>query len=139
LKRIFQIRSIQKKHRHTDSRKVISIRANRNLFVKIPGTPSEKEAQKWCESNGLKLIKQYKYIPDWYLVSYSGDTIKKSAELVEGRIVEQAEPSFYIPLELKTYVPADEHFFKQWHLHNWGGLQMDLRVMTMPMLLKHGV
>ena len=98
-----------------------AIRANRNLFVKIPGAPSEKEARKWCESNGLKFIKQYKYIPSWYLVSYSGNTIKKSAELVEGRIVEQAEPSFYIPLELKTYVPADEHFFKQWHLHNWGG------------------
>ncbi|HOB72546.1 MAG TPA: hypothetical protein PKM18_12255, partial [bacterium] len=67
-----------------------AIRANRNLFVKIPGAPSEKEARKWCESNGLKFIKQYKYIPSWYLVSYSGNTIKKSAELVEGRIVEQA-------------------------------------------------
>ena len=98
-----------------------TIRANRFIYVKIPGTPSGDEAAKWCESKGLKFIKQYKYIPQWYLASYTGNTITKSVELVEKKIALQAEPSFYIPLELKTYVPADEHFFKQWHLHNWGG------------------
>jgi len=99
-----------------------TIRANRFIYVKIPGTPSGDEAAKWCGSMGLKFIKQYKYIPQWYLVSYAGDTISKSVELVEKNIVEQAEPSFYIPLELKTYIPADQFFFKQWHLHNWGGV-----------------
>lgn len=98
-----------------------AVKANRNLFVKIPGTPSKAEAEEWCRSNNMTLVKQYKYIPQWYLVSFNGDTIGKSVDLVEKRIVEQAEPSFSIPLELKTYIPADEHFFKQWHLHNWGG------------------
>ena len=47
-----------------------AIRANRNLFVKIPGAPSEKEARKWCESNGLKFQAVQVHSP-WYLVSYS--------------------------------------------------------------------
>jgi hypothetical protein len=98
-----------------------TVRTNKNLFVKIPGTPDISKAEKWCRENNMKLIKRFNYIPEWYLVSYSGDTISKSVELIEKKIVEQSEPSFYLPLELKTYVPADEHFFKQWHLHNWGG------------------
>jgi len=98
-----------------------TVRTNKNMYIKIPGSPDIAEAEEWCRSNSLKLVKKFKFIPEWYLVSYFGDTISKSVELVEKNIVEQSEPSFYLPLELKTYVPADEHFFKQWHLHNWGG------------------
>ncbi len=97
---------------------------NDKLFVKIPGSPLEKEAEKWCRENGLELVKRYKYIPEWYLVSYNGNTIKKAAELVENKIVEQAEPSFFIPLEHRTMIPDDPFFFNQWHLHNFGGHEL---------------
>ncbi len=97
---------------------------NNNIFVKIPGMPALKDAKSWCENNGFKLVRQYKYIPQWYLVSYSGNTIKKAAELVESRAVEQAEPSFYLPLELKSFTPDDPFFANQWHLHNPDGASM---------------
>lgn len=97
---------------------------NSNIFVKIPGMPALKDAKSWCENNGFKLVKQYKYIPQWYLVSYSGNTIKKAAELVESRAVEQAEPSFYLPLELKSFTPDDPFFPNQWHLNNPDGASM---------------
>lgn len=95
--------------------------SNQRLFIKIPGTPGKVEAQKWCEENDLKLIKQYKYIPQWYLVEFSGNTVLKSAELVENGVVTQAEPSFYFPVELKSYTPDDPFFQNQWHLNNPNG------------------
>ena len=97
---------------------------NNNIFVKIPGMPALKDAKSWCENNGFKLVRQYKYIPQWYLVSYSGNTIKRSAELVEQKIAEQAEPSFYLPLELKSFTPDDPFFANQWHLNNPDGASM---------------
>jgi subtilisin family serine protease len=97
---------------------------NDNLFVKIPGSPSEDDASKWCYDNGMELVKRYKYIPDWYLVKYVGNTINKAAELVENKITEQAEPSFFIPLEHRLFIPDDEFFFNQWHLHNFGGSEL---------------
>lgn len=97
------------------------IRANNFIYIKIPNAKTEEEAKKWCKNNGFELIKQFKYIPDWFLVSFTGDTIKKSAELVENKVVEQAEPSFYIPLELKYFIPDDPFFPNQWHLNNENG------------------
>ena len=95
--------------------------SNQRLFVKIPGNPGTADAQKWCKQNGLTLIKQYRYIPQWYLVEYSEDTVLKSAELVESGVAVQAEPSFYYPVELKDYTPNDPYFPNQWHLNNEDG------------------
>ena len=99
----------------------VRIYSNQRLFVKIPGSPEFTEAQKWCKKNGLTPVKRYKYIPQWYLVEFSGDTIAKSAELVEKKIVTQAEPSFYHPIELKGFTPNDQYFPNQWHLNNENG------------------
>ena len=90
------------------------------VFVKIPGMKDSKAAENWCKSNGLKLLKKFKYAPDWYLASANGDPIKKSVELVEKKIAEQAEPSFFMNFEKRTYIPDDTFFFNQWHLHNFG-------------------
>jgi len=95
--------------------------SNQRLFVKIPGNPELAEAEKWCKENSLTLVKRYKYISEWYLVEFSGDTIFKSAELVEKGIVTQAEPSFYYPVELKSFSPNDPFFPNQWHLNNEDG------------------
>ena len=90
------------------------------VFVKIPGMKDSKAAENWCKSNGLKLLKKFKYAPDWYLASANGDPIKKSVELVEKKIAEQAEPSFFMNFEKRTYIPNDTLFANQWHLYNDG-------------------
>ena len=90
------------------------------VFVKIPGMKDSKAAENWCKSNGLKLLKKFKYAPDWYLASANGDPIKKSVELVEKKIAEQAEPSFFMNFEKRTYIPNDPLFSNQWHLYNDG-------------------
>lgn len=90
------------------------------IFVKIPGKLSIENAEKWCENHGMKLIKQYKYIPEWYLVSVEENPIKKAAALVDSRIAPQAEPDFFIQLQKRAYIPNDPLFSNQWHLHNSG-------------------
>lgn len=93
--------------------------ASGRIFVKLPKT-DEKSAGKWCESNGLRLIKKFKYATDWYLAETTENPIKKSVELVEKKIAEQAEPSFFMTFEPMTYIPNDTLFPKQWHLYNAG-------------------
>ena len=91
--------------------------ASGRIFVKISGVDDVK---KWCESNGLSLIKKFKYAPGWYLVSTNENPVRKSVELVEKKITPQAEPSFFMNFEKRTYIPDDALFFNQWHLHNFG-------------------
>ena len=95
------------------------------MFVKLPFTDIKK-AEKWCEDNGMKLEKQFKYIPQWYLVSGEDEVFKRSAEFVETKKVLQAEPSFYYPFELKAAVPDDPFFANQWHLRNGEGLNSEV-------------
>lgn len=95
------------------------------MFVKLP-TIDLKKAQKWCDDNNLDLEKQFKYIPNWYLVSGATDVFVKSAELVEKDRVLQAEPSFYFPIELKAAIPDDPFFADQWHLRNGANLISDI-------------
>ncbi|MBO4710331.1 S8 family serine peptidase [bacterium] len=89
------------------------------IFVKLPGM-DEKSVEKWCKSNGLTFVKKFKYATDWSLAETTGDPIKKSVELVEKKIVAQAEPSFFMTFEHMTYLPNDPLFPKQWHLYNDG-------------------
>jgi len=110
-----------KVHRAFVNKSGVTLYSNQRMFVKIPGKITSSAVQKWCKDRGFKLVKQYKYIPEWLLVEYSGDTIAKSAELVEKGIVKQAEPSFYHPIELKGYNPNDQYFPNQWHLNNENG------------------
>ena len=98
----------------------VKIHVSGMISVKIPGQPDDENAEKWCKKNGLNFIKHHKYTPDWYLVSFDGNPIKKAAELVEKKIVEAAEPSFFIPLRKRAYIPNDPLFKNQWHLHNDG-------------------
>ena len=93
--------------------------ASGRIFVKLPKM-DERSAGKWCESNGMRLVKKFKYATDWYLAETTEDPIKKSVELVEKRIVAQAEPSFFMTFEPMTYIPNDPLFSKQWHLYNDG-------------------
>ena len=88
------------------------------IFVKIPGRPNAENAEKWCKKQGLTFVKQYKYVPEWILVSVEGNPVKKAAELVESKAAEAAEPSFFIPLQKRAYQPNDPLFKNQWHLHN---------------------
>ena len=88
------------------------------IFVKIPGRPDIENAGKWCEKHGMKLIRQYKYVPEWYLVSVEENPIKKAAALVDSKTAPQAEPDFFIPLQKRAYIPDDTLFKNQWHLHN---------------------
>lgn len=94
--------------------------ASGRIFVKLPNMKNLKAAEKWCESNGLRLIENYNYAPDWYYVETSEDPVKRSVELVEKKIVEQAEPSFFMRFEKRTYIPNDTLFSNQWHLYNDG-------------------
>jgi len=96
-----------------------------NMFVKLPTKDPEK-AQKWCRDNDLKFKKQFKYIPNWYLVSGAEDVFARSARFVEQKTALQAEPSFYFPVELKAAIPDDPFFAKQWHLRNGEGLISDI-------------
>ena len=89
------------------------------IFVKLPGM-DEKSVENWCKSNGLTFVKKFKYATDWSLAETTGDPIKKSVELVEKKIVAQAEPSFFMTFEHMTYIPNDTLFPKQWHLYNDG-------------------
>ena len=98
----------------------VKIHVSGQLFVKIPEKPNAENAKKWCQKNGFTFIKQYKYVPEWYLVSVDGNPIKKAAELVESKVAEAAEPSFFIPLQKRAYKPNDPLFKNQWHLHNDG-------------------
>ena len=91
------------------------------MFVKLPFT-DYKKAEKWCSENGLKFEKQFRYIPQWYLVSGLADVFERSAELVEKKTALQAEPSFYFPVELKAAISDDPFFADQWHLRNGEGL-----------------
>ena len=93
--------------------------ASGRVFVKLPGM-DEKSAGKWCGSNGLRLLKKFRYAPDWYLTETTGNPIKKSAELVEKKIAVQAEPSFFVRFEERAYIPNDPLFSNQWHLYNDG-------------------
>ena len=93
--------------------------ASGRIFVKLPGM-DEKSVEKWCKSNGLTFVKKFKYATDWSLAETTGDPIKKSVELVEKKIVTQAEPSFFMTFEHMTYIPNDTLFSKQWHLYNDG-------------------
>ena len=88
------------------------------LFVRIPGKPNAENAAKWCKKHGLTFVKQYKYVPQWYLVSFDGNPVKKAAELVESKAADAAEPSFFIPLQKRAYKPNDPLFSNQWHLNN---------------------
>ena len=87
------------------------------IFVKISGVD---DVEKWCKSKGLSLVKKFKYAPDWYLVSTNENPVQKSVELVEKKIAAQAEPSFFMNFEKRTYIPNDPLFFNQWHLYNFG-------------------
>ena len=87
------------------------------IFVKISGVD---DVEKWCRTKGLSLVKKFKYAPDWYLVSTNENPVQKSVELVEKKIAAQAEPSFFMNFEKRTYIPNDPLFFNQWHLHNFG-------------------
>ena len=87
------------------------------IFVKLPAAT---DAEKWCRSKGFEFVKKFKYAPDWYLVKTNGDPVKKSVELVEGNIALQAEPSFFMNFEKRTYIPNDTLFVNQWHLYNDG-------------------
>ena len=87
------------------------------IFVKIQGVA---DVEKWCETQGLSLVKKFKYAPDWYLVKTTENPVGKSVELVEKKIAAQAEPSFFMNFEKRTYIPNDPLFFNQWHLHNFG-------------------
>lgn len=91
--------------------------ASGRIFVKISGVDN---VEKWCESQSLTLIKKFKYAPDWYLVKTNENPVRKSVELVEKKIAAQAEPSFFMNFEKRTYIPDDPFFFNQWHLHNFG-------------------
>ena len=98
----------------------VKVHVSGRIFVKIPGRPNAENAKKWCEKHGFNFIKQYKFVPDWYLVSFDGNPIKKAAELVESKTAEAAEPSFFVPLQKRAYIPNDPLFTNQWHLHNNG-------------------
>ncbi len=93
--------------------------ASGKIFVKLPKT-DEKSAGKWCESNRMRLVKKFKYATDWYLAETTENPVKRSVELVEKKIVAQAEPSFFMTFEHMTYKPNDTLFSKQWHLYNDG-------------------
>ena len=93
--------------------------ASGRIFVKLPELGA-KAAEKWCKNNGLRLIKTFKYAPDWYLAETSENPVKKSVELVEKKIAAQAEPSFFVKFEERTYIPNDPLFANQWHLYNDG-------------------
>ena len=90
------------------------------VFVKITGMKDLKAAGKWFESHGMRLVEGYKYAPDWYLAETSENPVKKSVELVEKKIAAQAEPSFFMNFEKRTYLPNDTLFSNQWHLYNDG-------------------
>ena len=87
------------------------------VFVKISGV---SDIEKWFESNGMRLVKKFQYAPDWYLAETSSDPVAKSVELVEKKIAAQAEPSFFMNFEKRTYLPNDPLFSNQWHLYNDG-------------------
>ena len=94
--------------------------ASGRVFVKIDGVSNTKDAEKWCKKNGLTFIKEFKYAPNWYLAETDGNPVKKSVELVEKKITSQAEPSFFVKFEERTYIPNDPLFSNQWHLYNDG-------------------
>ena len=94
--------------------------ASGRIFVKIDGVSNVKDAEKWCKKNGLTFIKEFKYAPNWYLAETTGNPVKKSVELVEKKITSQAEPSFFVKFEERTYIPNDPLFSNQWHLYNDG-------------------
>lgn len=96
----------------------VKVHVSGQLFVRIPGRPNAEKAKKWCKKNGFNFIKQYKFVPEWYLVSVEGNPVKKAAELVESKIAEAAEPGFFIPLQKRAYKPNDPLFPNQWHLNN---------------------
>ena len=87
------------------------------LFVKLP---AKTDAEKWCKAKGFEFVEGYEYAPGWYLVKTNDDPVKKSVELVEKNIAEQAEPSFFMNFEKRTYIPNDPLFTNQWHLYNDG-------------------
>ena len=91
--------------------------ASGRIFVKISGVD---DVEKWCKSQELTLLKKFRYAPGWYLVSTNENPIKKSVELVEKKIAAQAEPSFFMNFEKRTYIPNDPLFANQWHLYNDG-------------------
>ena len=94
--------------------------ASGRVFVKIDGVSNVQDAEKWCKKNGLTLIKEFKYAPNWYLAETNENPAKKSVELVEKKITSQAEPSFFVKFEERTYIPNDPLFSNQWHLYNDG-------------------
>ena len=94
--------------------------ASGRVFVKINGVSNIKDAEKWCKNNGLRLVKKFRYAPDWYLAETNGNPVRKSVELVEKKIAAQAEPSFFVKFEKRTYIPNDPLFSNQWHLYNDG-------------------
>ena len=87
------------------------------MFVKLP---AKTNAEKWCKSKGFEFVEGYEYAPGWYLVKTNDDPVKKSVELVEKKVIEQAEPSFFMNFEKRTYIPNDPLFSNQWHLYNDG-------------------
>ena len=91
-----------------------------NIYVQLPEL-SDDEAKRWCEKHGLNFIKKYKYTDGWVLASTGAENpVKMSAEIVEKGWAENAEPSFFLPLRLRSYTPNDTLFPKQWHLQNSG-------------------
>lgn len=90
------------------------------VFVKIPGMKDLKAAEKWFASRGMRLVEGFEYAPGWYLAETNENPIKKSVELVEKKIADQAEPSFFMNFEKRTYLPNDTLFSNQWHLYNDG-------------------
>ena len=87
------------------------------MFVKLP---VKTDAEKWCRAKGFEFVEGYEYAPGWYLVKTNDDPVKKSVELVEKKIAAQAEPSFFMRFEKRTYIPNDPLFKNQWHLYNDG-------------------
>ena len=87
------------------------------MFVKLP---AKTDAEKWCKTKGFEFVEGYEYAPGWYLVKTNDDPVKRSVELVEKKIIEQAEPSFFMRFEKRTYIPNDPLFTNQWHLYNDG-------------------
>lgn len=90
---------------------------NNNLFVKLPTSVKKADTAKWFKDNGLVMVDYYPSI-NWFVASTTGNTIDISRDLREKNRVTQAEPSFYLPLSLKAYIPNDPFFGNQWHIRN---------------------
>ncbi|MEM1320386.1 MAG: S8 family serine peptidase [Bacteroidota bacterium] len=97
------------------------------IIVRFVPSTSSTAIESIMQSFGIRMVKSYNALPDTYLFQVTSSAgknpVKLSAELYEHQAILLAEPNLINRFD-RAYMPSDELFSNQWHLHSQAGIEL---------------